>query len=413
MEAPSSLQRAGEAQPEVMTELLAITQDLVNTHDEDFLLDKILTRARHFLGAEAGSIYQVKDNRLHFTYMQNDKLFEGSADLRLDYTLRPMPIDRGSLAGYVACTGQVLAIPDAYQIPAEAPYGFNKSYDRQSGYRTRSMLMAPLVVRQKRVIGVLQIINALDPQGRVVPFSPRDEMLVGFFANAAAIALERASMNREIILRTMRMAQLRDPRETGAHVNRVGGYAADIYAAWARAQDLSPEETAKNRDLIRLAAMLHDVGKVAISDVILKKPCRLEPEEFRAMQQHTVLGAQLFRESTSEMDQMAQEIALNHHERWDGKGYPGHLPDIYAPGELLGPGKKGEEIPISARITGLADVYDALMSQRVYKEPWPEERALELIRHERGQHFDPLVVDAFFSTYETIRFTRLRFSDQD
>jgi HD-GYP domain-containing protein (c-di-GMP phosphodiesterase class II) len=413
MESPELVRRGGDTQAEVMAELFAITQDLVSTHDEDFLLDEILTKARRFLRAEAGSIYQVKDKRLHFTYMQNDKLFEGSADLRLDYTLRPMPIDHSSLAGFVASTGQVLSIPDAYQIPPEAPYGFNKSYDRKSGYRTRSILMVPLMVRRQRVIGVLQIINALDECGAVVPFSPMDEMLGGFFANAAAIALERASMTREIILRTMRMAQLRDPRETAAHVNRVGGYSADIYAAWARSQGLRLEEAAKTRDLIRLAAMLHDVGKVAISDAILKKPGRLDQEEFQAMKQHTVVGARLFKESTSEMDQMAQEIALNHHEHWDGSGYPGHLADIYAEVADPGPGKQGQEIPISARITGLADVYDALMSRRVYKDPWPEDRVLDLIRRERGQHFDPLVVDAFFSTYETIRHTRLRFSEED
>jgi HD domain-containing protein/GAF domain-containing protein len=400
----------GEFTIGILADLYVLTQDLVSIQDEDFLLEKILTNTRGFLHAEAGTIFQVKDGKLHFTYVQNDKMFEGSTDLRLDYTMRPIEINQSSLAGYTAATGEVLNIADAYQLPAEAPYSFNKSYDQSSGYRTRSILMAPLSAGDK-VIGVLQVINALGEHGEVVPFSDHEEMLGGFFANMAAFALERAMMTRELILRTMRMAELRDPKETGAHVNRVGSYSADIYAAWAKSQGLSPEEIEKQRDLIRVAAMLHDVGKVAISDTILKKPGRFTDDEFAIMKQHTVMGARLFKESTTDLDQLAADIALNHHERYDAKGYPGHIEDIHAEEVEMGPGKKSGNLSIATRVCALADVYDALISTRVYKDAWTEDKVLALIREERGKQFDPQVVDAFFATYASINATRRRFSE--
>jgi HD-GYP domain-containing protein (c-di-GMP phosphodiesterase class II) len=161
-------------------------------------------------------------------------------------------------------------------------------------------------------------------------------------------------------------------------------------------------EIKKTRDLIRIAAMLHDLGKIAISDAILKKPGGLERDEFTIMQYHTIYGARLFANAGSDLDVISEEIALNHHERWDGSGYPGKVGDISQDHATLGPGKKGEEIPLAARIVALADVYDALISKRVYKEPYPEDEALNLIREQSGRQFDPEVVAAFFSIHDVI-----------
>jgi len=120
------------------------------------------------------------------------------------------------------------------------------------------------------------------------------------------------------------------------------------------------------------------------------------------MKFHTILGARLFQDSQSELDVMAAEIALNHHERWDGRGYPGHIADIFEPQVTMGPGKRGEEIPLPARIVALADVYDALGSRRTYKEPFPEARILELIEEESGKQFDPEVVQAFLEAHDIL-----------
>ena len=141
---------------------------------------------------------------------------------------------------------------------------------------------------------MLQLINAKNSLNGVVSFSAEEEPFIMHFANTAAIALERAQMTREIILRMLRMAEMRDPKETGAHVNRVGAYAAVIYEEWAAKKNVPQPEIEKTKDVLRIAAMLHDVGKVAISDTILKKPARLDADEIVCMQQHTNLGARLF-----------------------------------------------------------------------------------------------------------------------
>jgi putative nucleotidyltransferase with HDIG domain len=247
------------------------------------------------------------------------------------------------------------------------------------------------------VVGVLQLINSKNPDGNVRPFPAEEEPLLANFAESAASAVERAKLTRGIIMRMNKMAELRDPGETGAHVKRVSAYSVTIYESWARKQQISAEEVERNRDLLRIAAMLHDVGKVAISDVILKKPGRLTPEEFDTMKQHTIQGARLFEELYSDMDEAAATVALNHHERWDGNGYPG----IDTDGEM-GRGKRGEEIPLFGRIVAIADVYDALRSKRCYKDAWDDQACLDHLQREAGHHFDPQLIEAFFDNLEAI-----------
>jgi len=207
-----------------------------------------------------------------------------------------------------------------------------------------------------------------------------------------------------MIIKMIKMAEMRDPKETGAHVNRVGSYAIEIYEKWAAKQQIPHEEIEKNRDIFRMAAMLHDVGKIAISDVILKKPGRFETDEYEIMKQHTIYGAQLFQDRQSEFDDAAKEVALTHHEWWNGKGgYPGYV-DINT-GEPLEHyrqvdgrtgTKSGEDIPIFGRIVALADVYDALCSARAYKEAWTEDKALAILDQSSGTQFDPELVEIFF-----------------
>jgi HD-GYP domain-containing protein (c-di-GMP phosphodiesterase class II) len=211
-----------------------------------------------------------------------------------------------------------------------------------------------------------------------------------------------------MILRMIRMAELRDPKETGTHVNRVAGYAVEIYDRWASRKGLPEEERNKFKDSFRIASMLHDAGKVAIPDIILKKPGRFTPEEYQIMQNHTVYGAALFDDPQSPLDVLACDIAFTHHENWDGTGYPGWVdPQTGSPvkaGEDGKPiGKKGEEIPLSGRIVSLADVFDALCSKRVYKEPWAEEDVLLEIKKLSGTKFDPELVDVFFEILPHIK----------
>jgi len=257
---------------------------------------------------------------------------------------------------------------------------------------------------------VLQLINAKDSAGKVVPFDSTIEPYVTYFAANAATALESAQLTRTVILRMIGIAELRDPHETGSHVNRVAGYAVEIYEAWAVKRGVPADEIERKRDVLRMAAMLHDVGKVAISDLILKKPARLTPEEYEIMKQHTVVGARLFRDAASEFDSAARDVALSHHERYNGGGYPGHVDP--STGETL-PGhadpagkplpKKGEEIPLFGRIVAVVDVYDALSTKRSYKDAWSEEQVLAELRGQSGLQFDPEIISAFFDSLSMLR----------
>lgn len=393
-------------------ELLNVTEQINHIKNIDALLDRILFEARRFTRSDAGSIYLIEGNKLKFRYVQNDSLFrEEKTSNKYLYTSHELEINEKSLAGYVITTGKSLNIDDVYKVPPGRPYSFNISFDEQTLYRSKSMLTIPLKTSQGTMVGILQVINRLNNRNQVTSFSKEDELFVNHFANHTVVAIERAQITREIILRMINMAKLRDPKETGAHVNRVGAYSIEMYQEWARNQGISEQEIKKFRDNLRISAMLHDVGKVAISDTILKKHGKLDEQEFATMKLHCVMGARLFKNSSSEMDTMSAEVCLNHHERWDGAGYPGKIKDIYTEDIKMGEGKKGEEIPLTGRITALADVYDALISKRVYKDTWQEEDVLKYIQEQSGKQFDPGVVEAFFSIYDVIKAIREKYID--
>ncbi|MFP4476964.1 MAG: HD domain-containing phosphohydrolase [Desulfatibacillaceae bacterium] len=401
--------------------LATLATELSRVQDLDILMEKILSHARALAHADAGSIYIKKDNTLHFAYTQNDTLQKRlpNGD-KLVYSTFTMPVDTRSIAGFVAATGQPLHITDVYSLPPDVPYGFSRRFDEATGYRTQSVYTLPLKNNLEEVVGVLQIINAQDGEGRVEGFSELDQRLMPVFGSIAAVALERAQMMRALLLRMIRMAEMRDPKETGAHVNRVGGYSLEIYEQWARRYGVDPEEVEKTRDMLRMAAMLHDVGKVGISDTILKKPARLTREEFEVMKGHTVFGAGLFVNPQSSFDAAAGEVALNHHERWDGNGYPGYVDattGLPLPGyEKEGGGaigKKEDEIPLFGRIVALCDVYDALSSRRVYKEAWQEQDVLDEIEKCSGSQFDPEIVEIFFSRLDAMRAIQDRYKDEE
>ncbi len=192
---------------------------------------------------------------------------------------------------------------------------------------------------------------------------------------------------RETILRLSRAAEFRDP-ETGDHIQRMAHYSWMI----AVRMGLQPEQ----QRLILEAAPMHDVGKVGIPDHILLKPGKLDEAEFDVMKQHPVIGHQILSDSSSPLLQMAATIALSHHEKYDGSGYP--------------LGLKADAIPVVGRIVAVADVFDALTSARPYKPAWEMERALQFLRDQRGLHFDPACVDAFLGQLDEVLAVRRRFA---
>jgi len=403
-----------------LDEIIQLSEELNTIQDLDVLLEKILFEARTFLNADAGSI-QIKENdELVFSHVQTDsiqrKLPPGQ---KLIYTTFRTKINKNSISGYVAITGEILNIHDAYSIPPEAPYKFDSTNDKKSGFLTRSILTIPLKNNRKEILGVMQIVNALRPDPDsddknlctdMGCFSRQDEHLAIHFANSASMILQRAQMTRDLILRMINMAELRDPKETGPHVNRVAALSIEIYETWAERKNIPKAEIDHNMDIFRMAAMLHDVGKVGISDLILKKPGKLTPEEFDIMKGHTYIGAKLFKHMHSAFDEMASIVAISHHENWDGSGYPGHMDMSTGDGDRKG--KKGEEIPIYGRIVALADVYDALSSKRVYKEAWSEEDVLNELSKDSGKKFDPELIEIFFENYDYFRSISKRYPEE-
>ncbi|MFA7405219.1 MAG: HD domain-containing phosphohydrolase [Pelobacteraceae bacterium] len=396
---------------EKLRKIIDLGYEISQIKDIDLLLEKILREARGFTNCDAGSIYVREGDNLIFRYAQNDTMQQQlPPGKKLPYSTFSVPINNTSVAGYVASNGTILNIPDVYEVGAQYPFSFNRSYDDLTGYRTCSMLTIPLQNFRGEGIGVLQLINAMDDHGDTIPFAREDEEIILYFANNAANAIERAKMTREIILRMNKMAELRDPKETGPHVNRVAAYSVALYEAWAFKNNIPQPEIDRNRDVLRMSAMLHDVGKVAISDNILKKPGRFTPEEFQVMKLHTLFGANLFADIYSDFDESAGIVAISHHERWDGNGYPGHI-DLQTQKALPGfekedgmaKGKIGEEIPFFGRIVALADVYDALSCRRCYKEAWDENEVVENIRGEAGKQFDPELVEIFLENIDTFR----------
>ena len=162
--------------------------------------------------------------------------------------------------------------------------------------------------------------------------------------------------------------------DTGEHIWRMAAYSAAI----ARAAGWSPHQT----EMLELAAPMHDTGKIGIPDDVLKAPRKLTAEEWVIMKGHSQIGYDILSQSNNPIFLMASEVALGHHEKWDGRGYPNNL--------------VGEEIPASARIVAIADVFDALTMRRPYKEAWPIDKAVDMIEQDSGTHFDPTLATLFF-----------------
>ncbi|WP_462179789.1 response regulator [Pseudoalteromonas gelatinilytica] len=183
----------------------------------------------------------------------------------------------------------------------------------------------------------------------------------------------------DLIQRLGRAAEYKDT-DTGEHIARMSRYSKVLALAYGMSE--------YEAEQLKQAAPMHDVGKIGIPDSVLLKPGRLNENEYEHMKQHALIGAKILENSTSPLLQLAHKLALEHHEKWDGTGYPYGL--------------KGEEISIEGRIVTIADVFDALTSKRPYKKAWSVEEALELLKDEAGKHFDPQLVDLFIGQIDSI-----------
>lgn len=205
---------------------------------------------------------------------------------------------------------------------------------------------------------------------------------------SACKKIKHASL--ETIQKLSKASEHRD-EFTGSHIKRMSRYSEAV----ARSMGLNDNTV----EAILYASSMHDLGKIGMPDHILMKPTKLDPDEWEIMKSHTVLGAKLLEGSDAEFVKVGESIARHHHEKWDGSGYPDSL--------------KGDEIPIAGRIAAIADVFDALTSVRPYKKPFSLEKAFDIIREGKGNHFDPDVVDAFFKVQEEILDIKNQFSTSE
>lgn len=400
--------------------IIELEKQLGEIQDADVLLERILTETRKIVNADAGSIYVTEGNKLKIKYAQNDThLKELAPGFKLPYTVFSFQIDEKSICGYVAMTGKPVNIKDAYRISESKPYKFNKNSDITTDYRTKSIYTFPLKMANGKLLGILQIINAKDENGHVISFDNEAELMIAHFASSAIQALQHAYVTSNMVKRMLKMAEFRDPKETYYHVQRVSSYSLEIYDRWAFNHNIPELERHKYRDSLKIAAKFHDVGKVGISDIILKKEYpRLTEDERDIMKCHTCIGAQLFDPPDSLLDEMSKDVTLHHHDRWDGgcSGYPGNvrLDEFSINEEIIPKGLtalSGTDIPLAARIVAVADVFDALSHKRCYKPAWSIDDSFTEIQNNSGSQFDPEVVLAFMQIKDRICAIQMEFQD--
>ena len=300
-----------------------------------------------------------------------------------------IPVDSG-IVGHTITTGEKVIIDDVYKDSR-----FNSEIDRKTGYRTKSMMVLPMYDNYDNIIGAFQVINHKGEKGM---FDERDMERLMLSSTYAAETLIAAKLSAEVeetqreVVETMGAIGESRSKETGNHVKRVAKYSKILALACGMSED--------EAELLKQASPMHDIGKIAIPDAILKKPGRFNEEEREIMNTHAKLGFDMIKNSDRPLLKAAAIVAYEHHEWWDGsyKGYPRGL--------------KGEEIHIYGRITAIADVFDALGSDRVYKKAWSDEKIFKLLKEESGKQFDPTLIDLFFENIEPILVVRDKFADK-
>jgi HD-GYP domain-containing protein (c-di-GMP phosphodiesterase class II) len=282
------------------------------------------------------------------------------------------------IAGCVAMTGDRLIINDPYHDDR-----FDKEIDKKTGYHTRNILGLPILDGEGTIIGVFQAINKI-PEPEEFSEQDLEHLLLaatytGNALDAAILHEEIEATQQEIIFTLAETGELRS-KETGKHVKRVAEFCRLLAAKYG----LNEDET----ELLRLSSPMHDIGKIAIPDAILLKPGKLDADEWAVMKSHTTLGYDILKHSERRLLKAAAVIAKEHHEKWDGTGYPS--------------GTKGEDIHIFGRITAMSDVFDALANTRVYKPAWELDRIVELFKEEKGRQFDPDLVKVFLDNIDEV-----------
>lgn len=359
---------------ELLTFIFDYVKKIASIHDPDKLLEALSKMGRDIVDADRCSIWML-DQKTETIWT---KVAHGVA---------PIKIQTGTgLVGYAVEKNESLIINNV-----QSDIRFNAEIDKKTGYVTKTMIIIPMENEKNEVIGAIQVINKNDD----ALFDESDLNHLKLASSYAAesietiLLLETIYRTQKELISIMGITGENRSRETGFHVKRVAEY------SWllAHLYGLSKEEC----DTLRDVSPMHDIGKIGIPDAILNKPGRLDEAEMEIMKTHALLGYNILKSSELELLQAASVVAYEHHEKYNGKGYPRGL--------------QGEDIHIYGRITALADVFDALGSERVYKKAWKDEKMFSLFTAERGEHFDPHLIDLFIEHKEDFFKIREQFKD--
>lgn len=348
-------------QKDFLNSVLNVAVFLNSIRDFEELLNKILIELETLMNASASSVF-IRDDKDE--YLKFFTLHGGRDGLKM----LKIPLE-GSVAGDVFKEGKVKIDNDV-----QSSGKYFKNADRISKFVTHSILAAPLLVGNK-CIGVIEVLNKRKEQGSM--FDDFDKDMIKVFAAQAAVALENAILNKGMndyfigLIKTLSGAIEAKDQYTRGHTDRVSNLSSLIGAKLRLSRD--------SMETLRLSAILHDIGKIGVSEYILNKPGRLTEDEYLQIKEHVVIGAKIL-EPIRQFDKIRNAI-LHHHESFDGYGYPSGL--------------KGDDISIESRIISVADTYDTLTTERPYKKALSKEAAIKEIERCTSTQFDPKVVAVF------------------
>ena len=360
---------------EILELIFTYLTEVTSLRDYDEIIMVLANMGRALTSSDRCTVWVVNDNK--------DKIWTKVAH---GMDAIELPIDSG-IVGHSIIKGEKIIIDDVYE-----DHRFNSDVDKKTGYRTKSMMVIPMFDKDSHIIGAFQAINH---QGETDVFDKRDMERLMLASTYAAETLISAKLTEEIedtqreVVFTMGAIGESRSKETGNHVKRVAEYSKILALAYGLDED--------EAELLKQASPMHDIGKIAIPDAILKKPGRFNAQERAIMDTHAELGYNMVKNSERSLLKAASIVAYEHHEKWDGTGYPRGL--------------KGEDIHIYGRITAIADVFDALGSDRVYKKAWEDDRIFKLFHDESGKHFDPNLTNLFFENKEEFLKVREEFKD--
>lgn len=336
------------------------------------LIKDLSNLVRDIIEADRCSLFLVDDqkNELYTIFAHGEK------EIRIPKT--------SGIAGHVIKTGKPYVTADVYKSKF-----FNPEIDTLTGYKTKNILAVPIFDSKGKIIGVYQAIN------KPGNFNNTDIKLMKLIAEFAGAAIESKMLYEKIkdvyqkaLIKLAKATEYKQP-ESPNHFLRIGFLSSLI------AEKLGVDE--EKRELLMLASTMHDIGKVGIPDSILQKSGRLEPDEWEIMKKHPIIGYEILFDEENELLQMAAIIALEHHERWDGKGYPF--------------GKKEKEISLWARIVSVVDNFDTLTTDKDDRQGWSIDETVNYMKVMREKAFDPQIVDIFLENIERVIEIKEKYKD--